>query len=139
MKRFHLEKFGLTIYKAVHFGGNVMNKMNLIGRLEMAEMRKLLFILPLLFLTSCMVIGPVFHDEDVEKLEAGMTEQKVIEILGAKPTARSKHSDGSYLLQWIYNYVTDIGVSGGRHIAILFSSEGKMIEIKYQYQTGTGL
>lgn len=97
-----------------------------------------LLLLPLLFLTSCTVVGNVYKHENVEQLEPGMSEQEVIAILGAGPSSRSVAGDG-YLLQWQYSYGTALATGGGRHVAVRFSNDNKMVEITHDTRIGSGL
>lgn len=89
-----------------------------------------------IMVASCMVMGSTFRDEALRKLEPGMTENEVIKILGSEPNSRSSYPNGTYLLQWFYSYGTPVG-GGGRHIAILFGYDQKMIKLMHQTKIGS--
>ena len=105
-------------------------------------MKKLLIVSLVLssvvLLASCSVIGTVYKHDNVQQLQAGMTEQEVITILGAAPCSRSMLKDG-YLLQWQYSYGTALATGGARHLAILFGNDNKMVKITQNTQIGKGL
>ena len=101
----------------------------------------LLTLMPLLFLTSCSTIkvGDFYEHDNIEQLTEGMTEQEVISILGAEPSDRTTYmKNGNYLLQWHYSHAS-LSKNGSRHLAILFSSDNKMIKITHATQSGKAL
>lgn len=84
---------------------------------------------------SCITMGNTFRDDDFNKIKPGMLEEEVISLLKANPNSRTEYPNGTYLLQWIYSYGTPVG-GGGRHIALLFGSNRKLIKITHQFRTG---
>ncbi|MFI4911327.1 MAG: outer membrane protein assembly factor BamE [Sedimentisphaeraceae bacterium JB056] len=90
------------------------------------------------FLTSCTVVGTVYKHDNIQQLKVGMTEQEVINILGAEPFSRSA-LNGGYLLQWQYSYGTALATCGARHLAVLFSNDGKMIKVTQDTRVGESL
>ncbi len=91
----------------------------------------LLILMLLLFLTSCakdMLVGDYYKHENTEQLTKDMTEQEVISILGTEPSDRTVMGNGNYFLQWQY-FHNSLSKSAHRHVAILFSSDNKMIKI----------
>jgi len=99
----------------------------------------LLTLMSFLFLTSCAVTGNVYEHENIEKLEEGMTEQKVTSILGVKPHIRTNMEDGNRLLTWNYAYGTALATSGVRTVSILFSNDNKMIRVVVSSESGKAL
>jgi hypothetical protein len=86
-----------------------------------------------LALSACVYMqhGSTFDIDAVNKLVPGVsTEQDAIQLLG-KPAAIDTRPDGTEVLQWIYVYGTAIGVGGGSHVAILFGSDKKMIQVTH--------
>ena len=96
----------------------------------------LLTLTPLLFLTSCSIVGDVYEHDNIQKLTVGMTEQEVISILGSEPSERTTYiKNGNRLLQWHYTHIS-LGKAVSRHVAIIFSSDNKMIKIIHTTQSG---
>ncbi len=85
---------------------------------------------------SCVTMGNTFSDDDFNKIITGMTEEEVISILKTNPNSRSEYPNGTYLLQWMYSYGTPVG-GGGRHIALLFGPDHRLIKITHQFRTGS--
>jgi outer membrane protein assembly factor BamE (lipoprotein component of BamABCDE complex) len=99
----------------------------------------LLAVILVLTLVGCISIqGNVFKDSNFNRIRVGMMEQEIIELLGP-PNSISDIGNGTYLLQWIYVYGTGIGIGGGRHVALLFGADGRLIKIQHQFKTGPGL
>jgi len=71
------------------------------------------------------------RDVDVARLEPGMSEKEVMEILGSKPESRLTSPDGNMELTWS----SEQSVRGlyedkeGKTISILFTPDGKMIRV----------
>lgn len=84
-------------------------------------------------LTGCVTSGSKFTMAEVQSLQPGVsTKAEAIALLGP-PTSVSVMGDGSELLQWMYTEVVYIA-GEGRHVAILFGRDGRMIRIQHQYQ-----
>ncbi|MFJ6023557.1 hypothetical protein ACIQC9_03010 [Brevundimonas sp. NPDC092305] len=85
-------------------------------------------------LAGCMTSGPRFTMAEVRTLKPGVTTKaEAIALLG-EPSARSAMADGSELLQWMFTEAIYIAAEG-RHVAILFGADGKMIRITHQSET----
>lgn len=109
------------------------------GKKQATKTLALLTLMPLLFLASCstkdIFVGDVYEHDNIQKLTEGMTEQEVISILGAEPSTRTILKNDNCLLQWYYTHAS-LGKAVSRHVAILFSSDNKMIKITSTTQSG---
>ncbi|PIQ93574.1 MAG: hypothetical protein COY75_03165 [Nitrospirae bacterium CG_4_10_14_0_8_um_filter_41_23] len=103
--------------------------------MRVQELKLIVIGLILISCMSCVTMGNIFSDDDVKKIKPGMLEEEVIAILKAEPNSRSEYPNGTYLLQWMYSYGTPVS-GGGRHIAILFGPERRVIKITHQFKTG---
>lgn len=92
-------------------------------------------LLSIFFLASCASVGTNFNSDNVKKLKPGMTEEQVINLLGAKPMQRTKIGKGQeYMLSWNYASATSlpfgIGASSkAKGLVITFDGNKKMKEI----------
>jgi len=86
-------------------------------------------------LASCASTGTDFNSDNVKKLKPGMTEEQVINLLGAKPMQRTKTGKGQeYMLSWAYSsaYALPFGIgtkSKAKGLIITFDGNKKMKEI----------
>jgi hypothetical protein len=79
---------------------------------------------------SCMTVGNKFDPNSVSLLKPGeSTIDDATELMGL-PMAQSVMPDGNMLYQWQYVQGTPVGGSGA-HIAILFTADGKMVQVKH--------
>lgn len=84
-----------------------------------------------LTLGGCITNGTKFDAADIQTLIPGVsTQAEAIERFG-QPTATSTYGDGTVLLQWMWSEVV-YTAGEGRHLAVLFDQNGKMIRITHQ-------
>lgn len=87
-----------------------------------------------LTLGGCISSGTKFDTVDIQTLIPGVTTRdEAIERFG-QPMSVSNNHDGTVLLQWMWSeaiYIT----AEGRHLAVLFDRNGKMIRITHQSRT----
>ena len=86
-------------------------------------------------LASCASTGRDFNSDNVSKLKPGMTEEQVINLLGAQPMQRTKTGKGQeYMLSWNYAsaYALPFGIgakSKAKGLVITFDGNKKMREV----------
>lgn len=86
-----------------------------------------------LSLAGCMTMGRPFDPNTVRQFKPGVTtRQDAITALGP-PSAESDAGRDQTLLQWQYIHGTMFGGSGA-HAAILFGSDGKMVNLSHLSQ-----
>lgn len=82
---------------------------------------------------ACVTSGPHFTMAEVQSLQPGVTtKDEAIALLGGASSV-SDMGDGSTLVQWLYVIGTPYG-GAGRHVSILFGSDGRMVRITHQAQ-----
>lgn len=94
-------------------------------------MRKALVICCLL-LSACATSGNKFEMSEVDSMQSGVTTIQEAQARLGKPTSVSNMANGSTLLQWMFIEASAFH-STGRHVAVLFDSNGKMIRITHKF------
>jgi outer membrane protein assembly factor BamE (lipoprotein component of BamABCDE complex) len=82
----------------------------------------------ILSLTGCMStqIGTAYNSDNVTKLKVGeTTEQDVIQLIG-EPYSRSRNSDGTVVLSYMYNAGTSVNPFSGFDPNFVQKAQGKM-------------
>ena len=92
-------------------------------------MRALTILTLSLILAACASSGANFKGDRLNQLRPGMTEQTVINILGAKPVSRTYMADGSYIAVWQYVHVVYVSTTDNKLVSLLFDKNHKFVRI----------
>jgi len=91
-------------------------------------MRNLLLVLIISFVAGCTTpIGNKFDPQSVNLLTPKVSSFSDATLLLGPPVSESSVADGGMLYQWQY-----ITAGYGAHVAILFDSEGTMVEVTHK-------
>lgn len=93
-------------------------------------MKYILGLFLLYFVSNCTTIGHSFDLNKVKELRPGISTTQDAKILLGKPTSTSVINNDT-LLQWQYIHGTPTR-GRGKHVAILFDKNGKMIRVTHQ-------
>lgn len=80
-----------------------------------------------LMCAGCVSMGTDYDSTAVDRLEVGMTKQRVIEMLG-QPNQVIDYADGSQRLVWVYSTGSMLGANS-RSVGLPFGPDGTLTDV----------
>lgn len=95
-------------------------------------MKRFIPICAALLLAGCVSMGTNYDPAAVNRLQKGMTQTEVIQMLG-KPNTISTLPDGRVQLGWVHSTGSMFGANA-RAVSLLFDANGKLLQTISQNQ-----
>jgi hypothetical protein len=95
-------------------------------------MKRYVFLGVALMLAGCVSMGTNYDPAAVGRLQKGMTQAEVIQMLG-KPNTITTLSDGRTQLGWVHSTGSMFGANA-RAVSLLFDTSGRLIQTINQNQ-----